>query len=210
MSITGLIDTWTRPDRWPLAGGLAALLVLASAYAFEIVGDYPPCPLCIEQRWIHIWAITAGAVGFVLSQTLRRSGAKLVQFSATTLRESLRGWFKSRLRAAYALYQAPGALSRLASAVMAVIFAWSAWTGARHAGMEYGWWTIDCQASDVSGVTLDSVMASLSTAANVVPCDEAAWTLLGISMAGYNALLSGALCLISLISLFRTPSWRML
>lgn len=206
----GPLDTWTRPDRWPLIAGLASLALLGGAYAFEIFGNYPPCLLCIEQRWIHIWAILAGGVGFALSQTLRRPDARLVQVSATTLRESLRGWFRSRLQAAYALYQAPGALSRAASAVIGIIFAWSAWVAGRHAGMEYGWWTIDCQAADVSGISIDTMMESLSTAANVVPCDEAAWTLLGISMAGYNALFSAALCLISIISLFRTPSWRTL
>ncbi|MCR9129532.1 MAG: disulfide bond formation protein B [Alphaproteobacteria bacterium] len=210
MSERNLIDVWTRPDRWPLAGGAAALALLGGAYAFEITGNYPPCPLCIEQRWIHIWATLAGVIGFALAQTLRRSHAKIIQVSATTLRESLRGWFRSRLQAAYALYQAPGALSRVASGVVGAIFAWSAWTAGRHAGMEYGWWTIDCQATDVSSVSVDSVLESLNTAANVVPCDEAAWTMLGISMAGYNALFSATLCLISIISLFRSPSWRTL
>jgi disulfide bond formation protein DsbB len=210
MSERGFIDVWTRPDRWPLAGGLTSLALLAGAYAFEIFGNYPPCPLCIEQRWIHIWAIIAGGVGFALAQTLRRSHARIIQVSATTLRESLRGWFKSRLQAAYALYQAPGALSRVASFVMGAVFAWSAWSAGRHAGAEYGWWTIDCQAEDISGVSVDSVLESLNTAVNVVPCDEAVWTLLGVSMAGYNALFSAGLCLISLISLFRTPSWRTL
>jgi len=210
MSERGLFDVWTRPDRWPLAGGIASLALLAGAYAFEVFGNYPPCPLCVEQRWIHIWAVIAGAVGFALAQTLRRSHAKIIQVSATTLRESLRGWFKSRLQAAYALYQAPGALSRLASFVMGLIFAWSVWAAGRHAGAEYGWWTIDCQAEDISGVSVDSVLESLNTAVNVVPCDEAVWTLLGVSMAGYNALFSAVLCLISLISLFRTPSWRTL
>ena len=210
MSKRGVIDVWTRPDRWPLAGGLASLAILAGAYAFEVFGNYPPCPLCIEQRWIHIWAILAGGVGFALAQTLRRSQATIIKVSATTLRESLRGWFKSRLQAAYALYQAPGALSRVASFGLGLIFAWSAWTAARHAGAEYGWWTIDCQAQDISGVNVETMMESLNTAANVVPCDEAAWTLMGISMAGYNALFSAGLCLISLVSLFRQPSWRTL
>ena len=210
MSPTGLIDTWTRPDRWPLAGGVAALALLAGAYAFEIFGDYPPCPLCIEQRWIHIWAVIAGGVGFALAQTLRRPDARLVQVSAKTLRESLRGWFKSRLQAAYALYQAPGALSRLASGVVGAVFAWSAWTAGRHAGMEYGWWTINCQAEDMDDVTIESLMETLNAASNAVLCDEAAWTMMGISMAGYNALFSAGLCLISLISLFRQPSWRTL
>lgn len=210
MDLNRVIDVWTRPDRWPLVGGLMSLVLLGGAYAFEIFGNYPPCLFCVEQRWIHIWAIIAGGTGFALAQTLRRSHARIIQVSATTLRESLRGWFKSRLQAAYALYQAPGALSRVASGVMAGIFAWSTWAAVRHAGLEYGWWNIDCQAVDATGATVQNLMDSLSTAANVVPCDEAAWTLLGVSMAGYNALFSAALCLISVISLLRSPSWRTL
>ena len=208
--IGALMDTWTRPDRWPLVDATASLSLLAAAYAFEIFGNYPPCPFCIDQRWVHIWIAIAGAIGFGLAQTLRRPDARLVQVSATTLRGSLRGWFKSRLRAAYALYQAPGALSRTASAVMAALFAWSTWTAGHHAGVEYGFWTADCQSVDTSGLSIDTLLRDLDTATQVVLCDEAAWTLLGISMAGYNALFSALFCLISLMALFRAPSWRTL
>ena len=121
---------------------------------------------------------------------------------------TMRGWFRTRLQALYALYQAPGALARVACALVAGLAGWSLWEAARHAGMEYGFWTIDCQPADASGVTVDSLLSSLSSAQNVVPCDEAAWTLLGLSMAGYNALFSAALCLISIMAIFKGPSWR--
>ena len=204
MTLSNLLDIWTRPDRWPLAAALASGLILAAAYGFEIFGNYPPCPFCIDQRWVHIWIIVAGLAGFAAAQLLRRPDAQLVKTGASTMR----GWFRTRLQALYALYQAPGALARLASAVMAALAAWSVWEAVRHAGVEYGLWQIDCQLEDTSGVTVDSVLGALAAAQNVVPCDEAAWTLLGVSMAGYNALFSAALYLISLIAVFRGPSWR--
>ena len=37
-------------------------------------------------------------------------------------------------------------------------------------------------------------------AAPVVRCDQIAWSLFGISMAGYNALISSALALVSLVA----------
>jgi disulfide bond formation protein DsbB len=198
------LDTWTRPDRWPLVAALGSALILAGAYAFEIFGNYPPCPLCIDQRWVHIWIIIAGVAGFAAARLLRRPDAQLVKTGA----EAMRGWFRTRLQALYALYQAPGALARVASFIMAVLFGWSAYEAGRHAGMEYGFWYIDCQIVDGVNVTSEDLLAALSTPQNVALCDEVVWSLLGISMAGYNFLFSVAMGLISLAVLFRGPSWR--
>lgn len=41
------------------AGGSAALLL--GAFFFQLLG-YPPCKLCIWQRWPHVGAIAVGAV----------------------------------------------------------------------------------------------------------------------------------------------------
>lgn len=61
-----------------------------------------------------------------------------------------------------------------------------------HAGVEYKWWEgpSTCGgAFDLSNVelTMDSLYKS---AQRVVRCDEAAWTLGGISLAGYNLLIA--------------------
>ena len=197
-------DIWTRPDRWPLIAAGVSGLVLAGAYAFEIFGDYAPCPLCIAQRWVHIWIIVAGVAGFIAAQLLRRPDAQLVKTGASTMR----GWFRTRLQALYALYQAPGALARTACAVMAGLAGWSVYEGGFHALVEYGVLTYDCQAVATQGMTPAEILEWLSTPQNVVPCDETAWSLFGISMAGYNALFSAALCLMSILAVFRGPSWR--
>ncbi|WP_440958943.1 disulfide bond formation protein B [Oceanicaulis sp. LC35] len=95
--------------------------------------------------------------------------------------------------------------ARTATAVIAALAAFSAWRAGYHAGGEYGFWRLDCLAADTSTISVDDLLSSLSTATNVVLCDEPAWTLFGVSMAGYNALISGVLVLISILVLFRKP-----
>lgn len=86
--------------------------------------------------------------------------------------------------------------------LIAAVFAWSAGFASWHAGIEYGWW--DGPASCTSGanvsVSANDINALLNgTGAPIVLCDEAAWTLFGISMAGYNALMSAGLAAISIV-----------
>ena len=64
--------------------------------------------------------------------------------------------------------------------------------GLFHAGVEYGWWqgVTSCAAIPQTGEgesALDAIMNS-----PLVRCDEPAWTLFGISLAGFNFLISAA------------------
>ncbi len=60
--------------------------------------------------------------------------------------------------------------------------------GAFHAGVEYGWWEglTSCSSSNLGNDPLASIMN-----APLIRCDVAPWTLLGISLAGFNFLISG-------------------
>lgn len=61
-----------------------------------------------------------------------------------------------------------------------------------HVGVEQHWWagTADCSADPLAaGNSIEALRAQL-LAEPVVPCDEVAWSLFGISMAGYNFLIS--------------------
>lgn len=62
--------------------------------------------------------------------------------------------------------------------------------GAFHAGVEWHWWPGPpaCSAAAVHGSTADITRMILATP--LVLCDAAAWRMFGVSMAGYNALLS--------------------
>lgn len=58
--------------------------------------------------------------------------------------------------------------------------------GVFHAGVEYGWWPgITTCSTTAAGASLEDIMR-----APVVRCDVPQWTLLGISLAGYNAIIS--------------------
>ena len=62
--------------------------------------------------------------------------------------------------------------------------------GAFHAGVEYGWWeglTACASNLEAGGDPLDAIMN-----APLVRCDEVQWTLAGISLAGWNFLISTA------------------
>lgn len=64
--------------------------------------------------------------------------------------------------------------------------------GLFHAGVEYDWWegVTSCTAIPVTAEGQSALDAIMN--APLVRCDEAAWTLLGISLAGFNFLISTA------------------
>lgn len=64
--------------------------------------------------------------------------------------------------------------------------------GIYHVGVEYQWWAAPACTGDVSSASLDDLRAALSQPAPPA-CDEVQWTLFGISLAGYNTVLSAAL-----------------
>jgi disulfide bond formation protein DsbB len=75
---------------------------------------------------------------------------------------------------------------------------WNAGLGVYHSGIEWQWWAgpQECAASGVNLGAAGSVLEQLQSF-NVVRCDEAAWRFLGLSLAGYNALISLALAAIA-------------
>lgn len=70
-----------------------------------------------------------------------------------------------------------------------------------HVGVEQHWWAGTSQCGAFSGPigSLEELRRQLE-AAPIVRCDEPAWTLFGISMAGFNMLVSLALAAITLTS----------
>lgn len=89
--------------------------------------------------------------------------------------------------AALAWARPPG---RLAVTLAALAILVSGGIGAWHAGVEYGWWegVTDCAATAQAGA--DPLTAILD--APIVRCDQVAWDLAGISLAGFNFLISTA------------------
>ena len=142
----------------------AAVLVLAvatilGALAFEHLGGYAPCPLCLQQRYAYYVAIPAlGLAVWLLAQ--ERKGLAI------------------------------GLL-----AVVATIFFANAGFAAYHAGAEWKFWPgpdTCAAAGDALGGGGGGLLKELETT-HVVRCDEPALRIFGVSLAGWNVLISLAL-----------------
>lgn len=73
--------------------------------------------------------------------------------------------------------------------------------GVYHAGVEQGWWEgpNTCTSGPIEGVSPEDLLNQI-LAAPVVRCDEIAWSLMGISMAGWNAIISLVLATLWLVA----------
>ncbi len=83
--------------------------------------------------------------------------------------------------------------------VIAVGMLWNAGLGTYHAGVEWGLWKgpQDCSGPTDRFGSASDLLKQLESI-SVVRCDEAAWRFLGLSLAGYNALISLALAAVAL------------
>ncbi len=95
---------------------------------------------------------------------------------------------------AMALRQGPSGALLVRLAALAVLV--SGLIGGFHAGVEYGWWEgfTSCTSQTQLG---DDPLAAIMNAP-VIRCDVAPWTLFGISLAGFNFLISTAGALVIL------------
>jgi disulfide bond formation protein DsbB len=92
------------------------------------------------------------------------------------------------------LQRTPFNRPRLVAIALGLILLGSFARAAFHVGVEEGIFTYVCAAA---GVDLNDIAFDVNAPLEVPSCDNPAWTLLGISMAGYNALISLALALAS-------------
>ncbi len=82
--------------------------------------------------------------------------------------------------------------------VIALGMLWNAGLGAYHAGVEWKFWAgpQDCSGSISDLGTAGGLLDKLKSI-RVVRCDEIPWSFLGLSLAGYNAIISLILSLIA-------------
>ena len=150
---------------------IASLALLGGAHAFEHFGGLAPCVLCLQQRDAHWAALALAALILIAIFALPRLPAPV-----------LIGLFAG-LTLAY-----------LAGSGLAFY----------HMGVEWKWWEGPqaCAAgSNSGGFTVEDLAKSLSQAASGPSCDDVAWSLFGISMAGYNFILSLGLLALSALGL---------
>jgi disulfide bond formation protein DsbB len=75
----------------------------------------------------------------------------------------------------------------------------NAWLGGYHAGVEWQFWQgpTDCSGPVANLGSAGTLLERLDTV-KVVRCDEVQWRFLGLSLAGYNVLISLAMAMIAL------------
>ena len=86
----------------------------------------------------------------------------------------------------------PPRWGRISLWLLALVFAVSAGLGSYHAGVEWGFWAgpSDCGGGSGAGAgNVGDFLNQLQTT-RVVSCTEAAWRFLGLSLAGWNVLIS--------------------
>ena len=166
--------TWV--PAWLAACAWTAAALLFTVHALESWGGYPPCELCLHEREVVWTAFYAGLAGLAPAVAFPRAA-----------------WTRAWMR--------------VAVVAAAVAFAVGAALAAYHAGVEWRWWPgpAACTGGRHGPVSAADVRAVLSGARTVhmVRCDEAAFRLAGLSLAGWNALLSAALAVASLAVLSR-------
>ena len=156
---------------------VGALLTIAGAWFFELVLGLQPCALCLTQRIPYYVAVVL-AGGTALAAW---SGSSAVRKPTTDPR------FSTRRR-----------LVRAALALLAVLFLVSAGLGAYHAGVEWRLWAgpSGCSGQDTTPGSVGDLLSALDSV-RVVACNEAPWVFLGLSLAGWNALISLALAFVA-------------
>lgn len=81
-------------------------------------------------------------------------------------------------------------------AALGLLFLISAGLALYHVGVEQHWWAYDSCTTNITAQTAEDLIAQLQST-TAPPCDEIQWSLLGVSMAGYNLLLSTMMFLVS-------------
>lgn len=80
MSLASITPHTSTAYRLGALALLAALAAIGSAWGFELIGGFVPCPLCLMQRWAYYFAIPALFVALTLLTSGRERSAGLLFF----------------------------------------------------------------------------------------------------------------------------------
>ncbi|MBB4284414.1 disulfide bond formation protein B [Roseospira goensis] len=107
----------------------------------------------------------------------------------------------------------PTPWARGLTAVIGVVFLSGALLAGYHVGVEQHWWagTEQCGGEGAPPPSLSTNLSDLRSALDapeVVPCDAVPWSLFGISLAGYNMILSLGLATLAAWAVRQPACWR--
>ena len=169
------IRNHSRPDTW--AGRIQSQPVAAAAVAVAVVGA-----ATILGAWIFQYGFGLKPCPLCLEQRYPYYFA--IPLAVMVLAGASVGASRKVLLAA--LF------------VIAVGMLWNAGLASYHAGVEWKWWAGPSECSgELGGLGSAADLLKQLESISVVRCDEAAWRFLGLSLAGYNVLISLALALIA-------------
>src|SRR5437764_1719632 len=86
--------------------------------------------------------------------------------------------------------KAPRAVVVLGLVALAALMLWGAYLGTFHAGVEWKLWAGPTECTGTPEFSGPGGLLNRLQSINITRCDEAAWRFLGISLAGYNAVIS--------------------
>jgi len=132
---------------------MIGFFTILGAWAFELIGGYQPCELCLGQRLPYY-------IGLPILMVTIGIWTKIPPFPRLGL-----------------------------TLTVAAIFVWSAYLGAYHSGVEWNLWPGPTACTGTADAIDFSALNAINEA-RIVPCDTPQFRFLGISFAGYNALIS--------------------
>jgi len=108
--------------------------------------------------------------------------------------------------AAAAAFKAPAFVVRLGLLVLAGVMVWGAYLGVYHAGAEWGFWAgpTTCAQPVTIARTPGDLLRQIQTGPRIADCTVAAWRFLGVSLAGWNALIAAVLAAVALAAASRS------
>lgn len=146
---------------------IVAAAMAVSAYAgakmFEAFG-YNPCALCLEQRWPYYIGIPLLFLSVSISKDFDRNSARKRAFSVVLF-------------------------------LSLSLFLYSAFLAGYHSGVEWKWWAgpKDCAVGLKSAASSAADLLDMIKNTPYVSCGEPSLRILGLSLAGWNFIVSLAI-----------------
>lgn len=179
-TVIGRLKTQEQTGLVLLAATLIPAAALAAAWGIELIGGIAPCPLCLTQRIPYYVGLPIALVGLWSYHSGRANGDGRLKVLAT-----------------FAFF------------VFAVAMAVAAGYGIYHAGVEYGWWPgpTACAGGGEMPATVEELLNQLGRTVPV-NCADVPVRIAGLSLAGWNAVVTGTAMMLSLIGAFQIRATR--
>lgn len=104
--------------------------------------------------------------------------------------------------AARRLWPRKAAAVLIGDVLLGLVFLTGMVVAAYHAGAEWKFWPGPSTCAAAGSLNAEDLLEALNRPIHPPSCEEAAWRLFGVSMAGYNALISAGLAALSFLAAF--------